>query len=247
MLLGISKTGNHQETWQTNSAHWVEDSWEGGCKVIQVPQPSCSTLLDQSSEVAQFVILQIHLLLDEIHGLLQNDIIASRQSAVAHHSMMLLALAGLPVWWYIHNNGGHDNRYRCSFVILLKWLSGKIEQMRIQSPLSNSILCLLQCLWLLHKLCTYGVGVTTSCTTAAMCTADGQEGFGAVWSDSCSTSSMASSAASSTEVDLLAWAQSRENAYAKDRFVHGFVNDKLQLELVLELHGRASLTEYIRR
>ena len=57
-----------------------------------------------------------------------------------------------------------------------------------------------------------------------------------------------SSTAPSLEVtDLPAWAKSLKNAYVKDNFVHGFVNDESQLEVVLELHGRASLTEYIRR
>ena len=37
------------------------------------------------------------------------------------------------------------------------------------------------------------------------------------------------------------------SSYDKDNFVHVFVDGGSQLELVLELHGRARLTEYIRR
>ena len=60
-------------------------------------------------------------------------------------------------------------------------------------------------------------------------------------------SAMAEAMDSSTEVDLPAWAQPLKNAYVRDNFVHGFVSEQAQLELVLELQGRASLTEYVRR
>ena len=58
---------------------------------------------------------------------------------------------------------------------------------------------------------------------------------------------MSSAALSSEVTNLPAWAQSLKNTYVKDNFVHGFVDGEPQLELVLELHGKATLMEYLSR
>ena len=47
--------------------------------------------------------------------------------------------------------------------------------------------------------------------------------------------------------DLPLWANPLKNAYTSAGYVHGFVDDDTQLEVVLEWHCRACLLDHVRR